>query len=310
MPAGCLHSPARLCLLKARHIIVVGFSFLALVGAATAAVPAAAGVAQTSLAYPVGEQFTFTATAVGFLPIGTVWMEVTTGSFEQTPTFVFNGRCFGDFKLYLADVRVSSHLSARTDQSLFHCIEQFGSERRGRRLMFDWQSNLVRYVRLERDNVTYKLRREVPVSPDVLDVFGCAFRTRRLFRSFATNSAVEIKVIETERVFHLRAIVADRKPLTVPGIGTFDAARIRFEALNLKSNEVFKGLLDLDKDIQIWVDTSTCTPLYMCSKVPFGIVRPTVEVTLKEWKTVPGFEPVLLKTNTFLPRAFAAPRQE
>jgi hypothetical protein len=47
----------------------------------------------------------------------------------------------------------------------------------------------------------------------------------------------------------------------------------------------------------VWIETSTRTPLYMSSKVPFGIFRPTVEVVMKEWTTVPGFEPRLYGTN-------------
>ncbi len=292
--------------MNARHVIMVGFSFVLCAALWADTETAAAATWPTNL-YPVGESLVFEAIAIGVIPVGTVFMETTTGTFENTPTFVFNGRCVGRVAFYSADVRVSSHLSVGSGQSLFHCIEQYGTERRGRRLHFDWESNIVRYVRLQRDNTTYKLRRAVAISNDVFDVYGCAFAARRLFTNLAVGATAEVKLIEAERVFDISVSVVERAPLTVPGIGTFDAARLVFTPLNLKKKEVFKGLLNLDRDINVWIDSSTRTPLYLCSKVPFGFLRPTVEVRLTQWKTVPGFEPTLLKTNVFLPQAFGTP---
>jgi hypothetical protein len=256
---------------------------------------AAVGALLAAPPYPIGERLVFKAEFIGFIPIGTVWMQITTGSYNSVPTVQFDGRCLGDFKLYVADVRVTSHIAVPTDQSVYHYIEQFGSERRGRRLLFDWPNKQMHYVRLERDG-QYRLRRTVPVTPDVFDVFSAAFWARRYFDPVVGTNA-EIKVIETEKIFHLRCSVVERRPFVVSGIGVFDAVRVKFEALNLQPNEIFKGLLNLDRDIVVWIETSTRTPLYMSSKVPFGIFRPTVEVFLKEWHTVPGFEPRLYGTN-------------
>lgn len=242
--------------------------------------------------YPVGEKFEFQAYALGFIPIGKVWMDVGTGSFNNIPTYQFHARCYGDYKIYLADVRVSSDLSKTTDKSLYHYIEQYGTERRGRKLYFDWKSNKVSYVRLEK-NGKYKLRRQVPIAPDVWDIFGCAFRARRLFKTNLGEST-DIKLIEKTKVYHLRCTVVERRPFKVKGVGIFDAARVKIEAVNLKKNEIFKGLLELDKDIIIWIDVSTKTPLFISSKVPFGFLKPTIKVVMKKWNTVPGFEPTLL----------------
>jgi len=242
--------------------------------------------------YPVGEKFTFQAYALGFIPIGKVWMDVGTGSFNNIPTYQFHARCYGDYKVYLADVRVSSDLSMATDKSLFHYIEQFGTERRGRQLYFDWTNNKLSYVRLEKDG-KYRIRREIPITPDVWDIFGCAFRTRRLFKT-GLGESTEFKLVEKTKVYHLKCTVVERKPFEVKGVGIFDAARLKMEAVNLKPNEIFKGLLELDKDIIIWIDVSTRTPLYISTKVPFGFLKPTVKLVMKKWETVPGFEPKLL----------------
>jgi len=250
--------------------------------------------------HPVGEAFTFKAYALGFLPIGTVWMDTGTGAFESTPTYTFHGRCYGDYLLYKADVHVYSHLSQYTDQSLFHAIEQYGTERRGRRLTFDWTSNIVTYVRLERDNKTYKLRRVVAVTPDVWDVFGCAFHARRQFPTNVGEST-DVKLIETEKVFHLRCTVMEKRPYRLPGVGVVEAMRVQLSPVNLRPDEVFKGLLNLDRDVVIWIETSTRTPVYMSTTVPFGIIRPKVEVVMREWKRVPGFEPTVLPDDALAP---------
>jgi hypothetical protein len=243
-------------------------------------------------AYAVGEKIRCQAYFMGVVPIGTVWMESSTGSYAGVPTYEFNGRCYGKVLFYTADVRVKSHLSRFTDQSLYHEIEQYGSERRGRHLLFDWPGGKVDYVRRERDG-TYKLRRSVPVGPDVWDVFGAAFYARNKI-DLTLGVTNEIKVIETEKVFHLGCIPVERRPFFVKDFGTFDAVRVKFCALNLAPDEIFKGLLDLDRDIVVWIDVSSRTPIYMSSAVPFGIVRPWIEVHLKEWVTAPGFEPHLL----------------
>lgn len=242
--------------------------------------------------YPIGEKLKFKAYALGFIPIGTVWMDVSSGVFENIPTHVFNARCYGDYKVYLADVRVSSHLSKQTDKSVFHAIEQYGSERRGRRLLFSPDNQFAKYVRLEKDG-KYRQRCITKISPDVWDVFGGAFQARKRFNT-TLGASTEIKIIEKRKVFHLKCTVVERKPLTIKGVGTFDAARIKVSAINLKQNEIFKGLLNLDKDVEIWIDSSTATPLLMVTTVPFGFLRPTIKLVLKEWETVPGFEPKML----------------
>jgi len=48
--------------------------------------------------------------------------------------------------------------------------------------------------------------------------------------------------------------------------------KLKISVLNLKPKEVFKGLLNLDKDIVLWIDASTKTPLFISTKVPFGFV--------------------------------------
>jgi hypothetical protein len=279
-------APWRAFLLPMKNILLIICLAAGLLAQALAAPP-----------YPIGERLVFNAEFIGFIPIGTVWMDITTGVYNNAPTVQFNGRCLGDFKFYVADVRVTSHIAVQSDQAVYHYIEQFGSERRGRRLLFDWPNNQMQYVRLERDG-QYRLRRSVPVTPDVFDVFSAAFWARRMVDP-VVGTNIEIKVIETERVFHLRCTIVERRPFVVKGIGTFDAVRLKFEALNLQPNEIFKGFLDLDKDIVVWLEATTRTPLYMSSKVPFGIFRPTVEVFLKEWHTVPGFEPRLSGTNAY-----------
>ena len=60
---------------------------------------------------------------------------------------------------------------------------------------------------------------------------------------------------------------------------------------SVKKEEVFKGLLELDRDVTIYLEEKTKTPLLISSTVPFGFVRPRITVTLNKWETVPGFEP-------------------
>ena len=97
--------------------------------------------------YPVGEKFEFQAYALGFIPIGKVWMDVGTGSFNNIPTHQFRARCYGDYKVYIADVRVSSDLSKKTiDRFFIQYSNMVHSEKEGvffligkikRRIIFD-----------------------------------------------------------------------------------------------------------------------------------------------------------------------------
>jgi len=242
--------------------------------------------------YPINEKFEFQAYALGFIPIGKVWMDVGTGSFNNIPTYRFHARCYGDYKVYLADVHVTSDISKKTDKSLAHSIEQFGSQRKGRRLLFDWNHNKAVYSRRE-TNGTYRIAAVTDITPDVWDIFGCAFRSRRFFKT-ELGASTDIKCIEKAKVYHLRCTVVERRPFKVKGVGIFDAARIKISVINLKPKEVFKGLLNLDKDIVLWIDVSTKTPLFISTKVPFGFVKPTVKLVMKKWDTVPGFEPKFL----------------
>ena len=242
--------------------------------------------------YPVGEKFEFQAYALGFIPIGKVWMDVGTGSFNNIPTHQFRARCYGDYKVYIADVRVSSDLSKKNDRSLFHSIQQYGTQRKGRRLFFNWKNKKANYFRLE-TNGQYRLCNVTPIAPDVWDIFGCAFRSRRFFKT-KLGASTDIKCIEKAKVFHLRCTVVERRPFEVKGVGVFDAARIKISAINLAPKEIFKGLLNLDKDIVLWIDVSTKTPLFISTKVPFGFLKPSIKLVMKKWETVPGFEPKLL----------------
>jgi hypothetical protein len=239
--------------------------------------------------YPIGEKLQFKAYALGFIPIGTAWVDVSSGSYNNIPTYTFNGRCYGDYMVYLADVRIKSELSKETDKSLFHSIEQYGTERRGRRLYFDWESNQVKYIRWERDG-KYRLRAITKIDPDVWDVFGVAFHAREDFPT-EVGEYMDLKLIEMRKVFHIRFTAVEQRLIEIPDVGIFKAAKIKFKALNLKKDEIFKGLLDLDKDMELWVETSTKTPIVFTSTVPFGIIRPSVSVVLKKWTTVPGYEP-------------------
>ena len=239
--------------------------------------------------YPLGEQLTFQAYALGIVPIGTVWMDVSTGRYANQATYQMNGRCLGDYLVYVADVRVTSQLSQQTDHSLFHAIEQYGTERRGRQVVFDWNRNEALYTQLQKDG-SYQLHKTTPITPDVWDIFGCAFHLRRNFPT-AIGASTDVKLIEKDKVYQLRCTVKEKKPFDLGKLGVYEAMRVQLSPLNLKPDEVFKGLLNLDRDVVLWVETSTRTPIYMSTTVPFGIVRPTVKLVLKEWKIVPGFEP-------------------
>jgi hypothetical protein len=246
--------------------------------------------ARSEKIYPIGEKFEMKAYALGVIPIGTAWVDISSGSYNNIPTITFNGRCYGNYMVYLADVRLRSELSKETDQSLFHYIEQYGTERRGRRLYFNWESNEVTYVRWERDG-KYRLRAITKITPDVWDVFGCGLHARAEFPT-EIGETMDLKLIEMRKVFHIRFKAVEHKMIDIPDLGIFKAAKIKFEAINLKKDEIFKGLLDLDKDMELWLETSTKTPILFSSTVPFGIIRPTVTVVLKKWEMVPGFEPV------------------
>jgi len=246
--------------------------------------------------YPIGEKFKFKAYALGFIPIGTVWMDISTGTYKNLPTHVFKARCYGDYKVYLADVRVVSHLSKKTDKSVFHAIEQYGTERRGRQLVFSPDNQSAKYIRLEKDG-KYQKRCVTKISTDVWDVFGGAFQIRKRFDT-TLGASTEIKIIEKRKIFHLKCTVIERKPLKIKNVGTFDAARIKLQAINLKPDEIFNGLLNLDKDVEFWIDSSTGTPLLMVTTVPFGFLRPTIKLVLKEWEMVPGFEPKMIPEKT------------
>lgn len=240
--------------------------------------------------HALGESLKYKAHAIGFIPIGTVWFNSSTGSFNGIPTFHFTGRCLGDYMVYVADVRVSSHLSQETDVSLFHEIQQYGSERRARQLTFNRESNTLKYTRLERDG-TYKERRTVPMGPDVWDIFGAAFHYRK---NFPTNVGehCDIKIVEITRMYHLRCTVVEKRPFELKNIGMCEAIRVEMKPLNLKPEEVFDGLLELDKDVELWLEAKTRTPIYLKTGVPFGIVRPTISVRLTEWNAVEGYIPI------------------
>jgi hypothetical protein len=239
--------------------------------------------------HALGESLTYKAHALGFIPIGTVWFNSSTGSYKGIPTFHFTGKCLGDYMVYVADVRVSSHLSQENDHSLFHEIQQYGSERRARQLTFNRARNTLKYTRLERDG-TYKERRTVPMGADVWDIFGAAFHYRK---EFPTNVGehCDIKIVEITRMYHLRCKVVEKRLFDLKGIGVCEAIRIEMKPLNLKPEEVFDGLLELDKDVELWLEAKTRTPIYLKTGVPFGIVRPTITVRLTEWNAVEGYIP-------------------
>lgn len=245
--------------------------------------------ADTHTPYALGERLHYQAYALGFIPIGTVQVTGSTGTFEGIPTYHFTGRCYGDYLVYLADVRVSSHLCRETHHSLFHEIQQYGTERRARQLRFNRDEDTLTYTRLEKDGV-YRERSTVPMGPDVWDIFGAAFYYRT---HFPTNVGeyLDIKIVEITRMFHLRFKVVEKRPFSLRGLGTCEAIRIEMSALNLEPDEIFSGLLELDRDVELWIETSTRTPIYLKTTVPFGIVRPSISVRLREWHAVPGFIP-------------------
>ena len=149
------------------------------------------------------------------------------------------------------------------------------------------------YTRLEKDKVTYKLRREIDAAADVDDIFGGAFKVRARLGS-EVGDYTEVKLVETDKIFHLRVEVVEKQLLSIKDVGDFRAMRVVIKPLNLKKEEVFKGLLELDRDVTIWLEEKTKTPLIISSTVPFGLVRPRITVTLKSWEKVEGFEPAEL----------------
>ncbi len=240
--------------------------------------------------HPIGEKLTYKAYAVGVLPIGTVTQETFTSNFEGRATYCFTGRCYGDYLVYLADVRLAAQVDRYSGQSLFHDLEQYGTERRGRKLLFDRMTRKMTYTRLEKDKVTYKVRRVIDADSDVDDIFGGAFKVRARLGSNLGDST-EVKLVETDKIFHLRISVVEKTILRIKNVGDFHAMRVTITPLNLKKEEVFKGLLELDKDVTIYLEEKTKTPLLISSTVPFGFVRPRITVTLSDWQQVPGFEP-------------------
>lgn len=241
--------------------------------------------------HPVGEKLSYTARALGVVPVGTVTQETFESNYLGRTTYCFTGRCYGNYLVYLADVRIAAQVARYSGESLFHDLEQYGTERRGRKLLFDREAGKMRYTRLEKDKVTYKLRREIDAGLDVDDIFGGAFKVRARLGS-KIGDAVEVKLVETDKIFHLRIEVAEKAILNLKELGNFHAMRVVIKPLNLSKDEVFKGLLELDKDVTVWLEEKTKTPLIISSTVPFGFVRPRITVTLDGWQTVPGFEPL------------------
>ena len=54
---------------------------------------------------------------------------------------------------------------------------------------------------------------------------------------------------------------------------------LEFAAKNNKLDSTDKNL-NLDKDVEIWIDSSTATPLLMVTTVPFGFLRPKIKLVL------------------------------
>ena len=237
--------------------------------------------------YPIGESFVFKAKILG-VPIGTVSMAISNGVYNEIPSINFLGRCYGYYVVYEADVRLSSHISAVDDLCLYHEIEQYGSERRGRHLLFNHQSNLVDYIRLDKDEV-YRWRTNTVISSEVYDVFSCAFQARRDL-NVNIGGVTDIKMIEKDEVYHIRCTAVEEKVLSFD-VGKFNAVKLKFEAIDLPKEKVFKGVLDLDKDIELWVEKKSKTPLMFVSTVPFGFVRPKVYLKIQNWNMIEGFKP-------------------
>ena len=231
--------------------------------------------------HPVGEKLTYKAYAVGFLPIGTVTQETFTSNFEGRTTYCFTGRCYGDYLVYLADVRLAAQVARYSGESLFHDLEQYGTERRGRKLLFDRASKKMTYTRLEKDKVTYKV---------IENVEGLILGLRARLGS-NIGDYTEVKLVETDKIFHLRIEVVEKTILKIKDVGNFHAMKVVIKPLNLKKEEVFKGLLELDRDVTIYLEEKTKTPLLISSTVPFGFVRPRITVMLQNWEMVEGFEP-------------------
>ena len=240
--------------------------------------------------HPIGEKLTYKAYAVGFLPIGTVSQETFTSNYEGRTTYCFTGRCYGDYLVYLADVRLGAQVDRYSSESLYHELEQYGTERRGRRLSFDRLNRKMTYTRLEKDKVTYKVRRVIDADSGVDDIFGGAFKVRARLGS-NVGDYTEVKLVETDKIFHLRVEVVEKTILKIKNVGNFHTMKVVIKPLNLKKEEVFKGLLELDKDVTIYLEEKTKTPLLISSTVPFGFVRPRITVLLSDWQQVPGFEP-------------------
>ena len=85
--------------------------------------------------------------------------------------------------------------------------------------------------------------------------------------------------------------VVEKTILKIKDVGNFHAMKVVIKPLNLKKEEVFKGLLELDRDVTIYLEEKTKTPLLISSTVPFGFVRPRITVMLQNWEMVEGFEP-------------------
>ena len=141
-------------------------------------------------------------------------------------------------------------------QSLYHELEQYGTERRGRRLLFDRMNRKMTYTRLEKDKVTYKVRRVIDAEGDVDDIFGGAFKVRARLGS-NVGDYTEVKLVETDKIFHLRVEVVEKTILKIKNVGNFHAMKVVIKPLNLKKEEVFKGLLELDKDVTIYLEEKT-----------------------------------------------------
>ena len=113
--------------------------------------------------HPVGEKLTYKAYAVGILPIGTVTQETFTSNFEGRTTYCFTGRCYGNYLVYLADVRLAAQVARYSGESLFHDLEQYGTDRTLRAL------NSVNQAPME--TVLPAVRRDIAEFVDGADQF-------------------------------------------------------------------------------------------------------------------------------------------
>ena len=233
---------------------------------------------------PIGEKLTYKMYLFGrFLKVGNAEFTINELDQDGRSFYHFSGKGQGGYLFYTVKMALDGFVDKATLKPVEYVHLQTGFEKRCRKLIFDWNTNILTYYKKKLLTDLYRKKSESSLVPGTRDILSVVYFARSIPPVVGYSRVV--RFVEKREIWTVTIRVAEKQTIRLKNGYSVKALLLHIEPHHdlHEGNEVFRALFSGKKRIGLWVTEDYRIPLMIEGKLPYKWLPIPFTVILSDW---------------------------